>query len=530
MMIKKVIINDFFKPDNLVELNFDNNLLILTGDNGAGKTTILNIVYYALMSNFFELKKYDFSKIEITFENEFEKLKSLEIKVLEIKKISVFEAKYNYTNEKFTSLLVSTDNRSGIGIIGSDKLGLNKNYYNTQDEIKHTITKTFLDDFKDVNFEEYLLLNRLAKYCNYSSINSDNSEKIAFTKDSGSLEKSIDGYNISSILKLIKESIIYFPTYRRIDIDLNNYITESQATTNKNELGIEKFSNMLFSSKFNINDRRVIGIGNSDFEEIFKEYSAEINKFLSLKLNLILNDYVQEIMQQSINTNTNKEPFSSEKAFSSFETRKETVDKLKKMSNILNLRLEDKMIYEYAKRKNERNKYILRTINNEKLKGYEHLIYSSNRQEDSNIDILYNLYTNFENELSTTLEAYNYIASNIEIFTKEKIKLIKNDKNDFFITKDDIQISFEKLSTGEKQIFTFLIYCGRKLKNKSSNFVIIDEPELSLHVNWQSKLLKQLLSKGNLSILTATHSPYVLKNEFKSSIKKLGDISYDQFY
>lgn len=41
--------------------------------------------------------------------------------------------------------------------------------------------------------------------------------------------------------------------------------------------------------------------------------------------------------------------------------------------------------------------------------------------------------------------------------------------------------------------------------------LLIDEPELSLHVEWQSKLLDLLMENNNSSqIIIATHSPDVI--------------------
>ena len=67
-------------------------------------------------------------------------------------------------------------------------------------------------------------------------------------------------------------------------------------------------------------------------------------------------------------------------------------------------------------------------------------------------------------------------------------------------------ISSDKLSSGEKQMLSFLCY---NAFNKNT-LVFIDEPELSLHVDWQSLLLTTLLeqSTGN-QFFVATHSPFI---------------------
>ena len=67
-------------------------------------------------------------------------------------------------------------------------------------------------------------------------------------------------------------------------------------------------------------------------------------------------------------------------------------------------------------------------------------------------------------------------------------------------------ISSDKLSSGEKQMLSFLCYNAF-----SKNTVIfIDEPELSLHVDWQSLLLPTLLEQAtNNQFFIATHSPFI---------------------
>lgn len=67
-------------------------------------------------------------------------------------------------------------------------------------------------------------------------------------------------------------------------------------------------------------------------------------------------------------------------------------------------------------------------------------------------------------------------------------------------------ISSEKLSAGEKQMLSFLCY-NTFTKNSS---IFIDEPELSLHPDWQRTLVPTLLEQGNNNqFFMATHSPFI---------------------
>ena len=67
-------------------------------------------------------------------------------------------------------------------------------------------------------------------------------------------------------------------------------------------------------------------------------------------------------------------------------------------------------------------------------------------------------------------------------------------------------ISSDKLSAGEKQMLSFLCYNAF-----SDNMpIFIDEPELSLHVDWQRLLFPTLLKQGQKNqFFVATHSPFI---------------------
>ena len=67
-------------------------------------------------------------------------------------------------------------------------------------------------------------------------------------------------------------------------------------------------------------------------------------------------------------------------------------------------------------------------------------------------------------------------------------------------------ISSDKLSSGEKQMLSFLSYNAFSEKT----IFFIDEPELSLHVDWQRRLLPTLLGQEQKNqFFIATHSPFI---------------------
>lgn len=83
------------------------------------------------------------------------------------------------------------------------------------------------------------------------------------------------------------------------------------------------------------------------------------------------------------------------------------------------------------------------------------------------------------------------------------------------------EVDIGALSSGEKQLFILL---GEAVLQEERPVVFIsDEPELSLHVNWQSSLFKNIRSlNGACQIISATHSPDIV-GHFQDRVIKIED-------
>lgn len=71
-------------------------------------------------------------------------------------------------------------------------------------------------------------------------------------------------------------------------------------------------------------------------------------------------------------------------------------------------------------------------------------------------------------------------------------------------------LGLDSLSSGEQH--ELVLHYNLLFRVRSNTVVLIDEPELSLHVTWQKRFLPDLLKIGELShfdALIATHSPYI---------------------
>ena len=58
--------------------------------------------------------------------------------------------------------------------------------------------------------------------------------------------------------------------------------------------------------------------------------------------------------------------------------------------------------------------------------------------------------------------------------------------------------------------------------------LFMDEPEVSLHVEWQKRLIDLILELNeNVQIILATHSPAVVMNGWIDHITEVSDITED---
>ena len=119
------------------------------------------------------------------------------------------------------------------------------------------------------------------------------------------------------------------------------------------------------------------------------------------------------------------------------------------------------------------------------------------------------------------LELYTDIINNRLLFKKIKI----SPKRGIEIIDDNgKEIQLKQLSSGEKQeivLFYELIFGTPK-----NVLLMIDEPEISLHIIWQKKFMDDLLriiNYKNIDVIVATHSPQIINNHWERQID-LGDL------
>lgn len=125
------------------------------------------------------------------------------------------------------------------------------------------------------------------------------------------------------------------------------------------------------------------------------------------------------------------------------------------------------------------------------------------RQEKNILDQVEKLVEETDLKKSELMKPFDVLSHLIqEIFIDKSIRISRT----LTLGETKEAITSDKLSAGEKQMLSFL--CYNFFSDNTSIF--IDEPELSLHTDWQRILFPTLLDQNtNNQFFVSTHSPFI---------------------
>lgn len=446
MKLKKFIINDLFGYQT-VEIPFDKDYKILIGENGLGKTTVLNTLYFVLSKKYDRLSKVSFSSIELHLDNK--------------KKIIIVKSQLvNYVNRNneegrshFTELLASTspENLEKLRIVLNDSK-MSEQHKRLQ------LNQTLKTVGININAPTNYIFTLVRKY--FEEIEADN-----FLK------------SVNELDSLFNFKILYFPTYRRVEEELKNIGVVSRKEVS------EKYGHFMpLDEEFERRqiDDDIIQFGMSDVEERIKKLTKEIAYSSIVGFSKITGEMLHQLLTD----------------FPEVKSAKGAKLEIEKIKIILkrvgpNMSDEDKTkILESIESGKTSNRGLIFFINK--------LIELYNKQEDLDIAI-----KKFVAVCNGYLNGKKYVYDEREVTLK-----IKRENH-------DEEVFLNQLSSGEKQIVS--LFSKIYLEKDKNYFVLFDEPELSLSIFWQQKLLPDIINSEKCKFLMAvTHSPFIYDNELRS--------------
>lgn len=169
---------------------------------------------------------------------------------------------------------------------------------------------------------------------------------------------------------------------------------------------------------------------------------------------------------------------------------------------------------------------IMDRIGRQSINNYDDLLtYLDEQNNTKNIFLKY-----YINKLSAIYDKQEALTSRLKDFIKICNKYLEN--KEFVLNESELKIEIkikdkqhsnlelEELSSGEKQVVS--IFSKVYLDTSLPSVFVIDEPELSLSLEWQKDFLVDIYNSNKVSLLIATtHSPFIFRNEFNEFTKDL---------
>jgi ABC-type glutathione transport system ATPase component len=110
-----------------------------------------------------------------------------------------------------------------------------------------------------------------------------------------------------------------------------------------------------------------------------------------------------------------------------------------------------------------------------------------------------------------------------DLFSETGKKIIRTENEICFTQIGETLLPYH-LSSGEKQML--LVLMTVLVEDCQPYVLFLDEPEVSLHIEWQKRLIDLILELNpNVQIILTTHSPAVVMNGWMDRVTEVSDIT-----
>ncbi|WP_339875661.1 AAA family ATPase [uncultured Algoriphagus sp.] len=437
-LVKSIKIEGLFGMFNyLIEYPTTENVLIITGPNGFGKTQVLNILFNLFNRKFLFFNKLVFDKITVCL--------SGNIKIV-IDKTSI-------SNEYQLELIEFEEE-----VIKTPKKDLKFGFYENEQEIEVFNYSVDLNENLIRTIDRYLPVSRI------------------------SIDKWIDRRN---------DQIV------GIDELLHIYTDQLPTEISKNILRIKTLKGNEILKSINVHLIRE--------QRLFKKVSNPEKNYRNDREQTIMIETIQSYaneLREIILERSQQSFIISQSLDSTYPNR--LISEKSRVSK-------DEYDERFEKLKIKQDKLTRNGLYESKQKV---LSYS---QDDAKALLVY------LNDLEQKLSVFDELLEKLELFTSilnerrftYKSIAIDREKGFYFKTTKEKILDLNELSSGEQHEVVLLYELI--FKTRPGIMVLIDEPEISLHISWQKEFLDDLLriiKIQDFQVLIATHSPSIINDRW----------------
>ena len=120
-------------------------------------------------------------------------------------------------------------------------------------------------------------------------------------------------------------------------------------------------------------------------------------------------------------------------------------------------------------------------------------------------------YIENRNALRDPINRFLTLVNGFFAQTRKTVTVASNGQLIVSITGSPTARPISALSSGERQLLVMLAHLSLNPSLVGSGVFIVDEPELSLHIDWQEKFVDAIKEANpNVQLILATHSPAII--------------------
>jgi ABC-type Mn2+/Zn2+ transport system ATPase subunit len=450
--ITKFEIEGLFSDRN-ISIPIVDNKLVLVGPNGIGKSSVASIFYYFVSRQWGRLLAFDFETISITIEGE-----RFVARRDDISGLSQF-GKISASLPPSSRFRVNLEKLAAAGLaeqfMAPSKLEL---------DVRRKISEVL-----EMPLQEVMLFQRSV----WRRLSSDSDEDL-FSRPSLSFE--------GRLAERLPGRVLYLPTYRRIEKDIKEIFPDFEARYR----AYVGESGSLRAGRFSSHYIELVSFGMEDVRKNLADKMAELRNYSLSQYNNLSGVYLRDVIHGRADKFSSKDINDL--------TPKGIDDILERVSENALSRQDKVLLRDKIQSIQGKSKADIDTND-------RYLAHYFTRLVSASLDI-----ATREDDISSFVRVCNAYLS--------PSKGMSYDERQFEVEIAEGSgrtIDLSMLSSGEKQIVS--IFAHLYLEDVRDQFVIIDEPELSLSVPWQKRFLTDIQESGRCGFLLAvTHSPFIYEN------------------
>lgn len=463
MKINKITVNDLFGVfKHTISINNEVGITIVIGENGLGKTVMLEMIEAFFAGNYLYFNNIAFHEMIFEFDDKTKWILKKELHSDELPSLSLIQIYKNGTNSKPIRLFHYDNNQIDM---------LARRIARYENHIRKISPKFWLDTRSGEKFtSEEIVFHYSNKNSNYINIQ---------------INKIFDNNSHNYNIKNYQNQINFF------EDEKPKWFTDK---FNKIQVRLIETQRLItLNDREDKNQERTVDKYAQDLSFTIKKYLTESTE-LSSKLD---RTYPNRLIEKLKNSTIISKEFLNEE-LKRLETKRETLDiagliEIEKESNLLAIENPGNEII------NVLMLYVEDSF--EKIKIFDTI--------SRKIEILLDI-------INKRFKHKKLVVDKEEGF-QFKSTILKNDKG------EAKNINVSQLSSGEQNelvLFYILLF-----KTEKNSLILIDEPEVSLHISWQNTFiedLKDITKLNNLDVIIATHSPDIISNNWDLKVELKG--------